>query len=65
MTVRQLAKVTEDIHLESGAVLPAGHAVLIWSIKGDHAGIEWRDDEGTHSMGLEMTKLSIEDVVRT
>lgn len=56
-----LARVLEDIALESGVRLRADQNVLVSRIvSGGHVvGVKWRDGDGTHVMALPVDKIEV------
>lgn len=59
-----LARVLVDVPLTGGGLLAANQNVLVEHVLMDNdepefVGIKWRDNEGTHCMALDVTKIEI------
>lgn len=60
--IGDLARVTKDVTLESGCLLPANQNVLIEHVSAEApsvVGVKWGDGDGTHVMALEVSKLEV------
>lgn len=57
-----LARMLEDVKLESGGKLRADQNVQVQHVAGDPVtmvGIRWRDEDGTHVMAMDVEKLEV------
>lgn len=60
--VGDITRVTKDVTLESGGLLPENQDVVITHVSKEApsvVGVKWHDKDGTHVMALEVSKLDV------